>query len=210
MDKEGDIISRCNTQDGGYNTGICVTPDMYILVVSSQAPHISKYTMNCTLVSKANTSYGSGPLQFNWPQDIAVSTSGHLYVCDTGNHCIQVLNPDLTFSHMFGERGSGPGQFVHPHGIAIDSQDTIYVCDNGNKRIQKLSSNGTYISELEVSSYPQYIAIDYNTLYITTCDTMAVYTTDGEVINVLLQGDYRGVAVNKEHAFVCSDQIIIL
>ena len=211
IDKEGDIISRCDTQGGGYNTGICVTPDNYILVLSSDPPHITKYTMDCNLVSIANTKdYGSGPLQFDWPQGIAVSTSGHVYVCDTDNHRIQVLNPDLTFSHMFGENGRGPGQFAHPHGIAIDSQDTMYVCDSSNKRIQKLSSNGTYISEFKVPPSSQYIAIDYNTLYVTTRNTIVVYTTDGEIINVLLQGDYRGVAVNKEHVFVCSDQIIIL
>ena len=135
MDEKGHIKSRFNSKGGGYNTGICITPDNYILAVSSHIPRITKYAMDCALVSTANTSYGSGPLQFNWPQDIAVSTSGHVYVCDTGNHRIQVLNPDLTFSRMLGENGRGPGQFMHPHGIAIDSQDTIYVCDNGNKRI---------------------------------------------------------------------------
>ena len=216
MDKEGHAISRSNTQGGDYNKAICVSvPDDCILVVSSQAPHISKYTMDCILVSKANTSRGNGPLQFDWPQDIAVSTSGHVYVCDTGNHRIQVLNPDLTFSHVFGENGRGPGQFMHPRGIAIDSQDTVYACDYGNNRIQKLSSNGTYISEFEVPSHSRYIAIDHNTLYITTRDTMAVYTTDGEVINdgcMLPHIGYDGVAVDKEHVYVCknfSSQIII-
>ena len=55
MDKEGHIISSFNRRGGGFNTGICVTPDNYILVVSSKAPHITKYTMDCTLVSTAKT-----------------------------------------------------------------------------------------------------------------------------------------------------------
>ena len=168
VDKESRVISRSDAQGGGCNTGMCIIPDSYILVVSSDPPHITKYAMDCTLVSTANTSYGSGQLQFNLPQGIAVSTSGHVYVCDTGNHRIQVLNPDLTFSRMLGKEGSRPGRFIRPRGIAIDSQDTIYVCDNGNHRIQKLPSNGTYISEFRVPSRPRYIAIDYNILYVTT------------------------------------------
>ena len=216
MDKKGYVISISDTQGGGYNTGICVIPDDYILVVSSGPPHITKYTMDCGLVSTVNTSLGSGQLQFNLPQGIAVCSNGHIYMCDTGNHHIQVLNPDLTFSHVFGERGSGPGQFMHPRGIAIDSQDTIYVCDNGNDRIQKLSSNGTYISEFSRLLSPRYIAVDNGMLCITTHDTVVVCTTDGEIINeeyTLPHSDYEGVAVDKEYIFVCDygrDQIIFI
>ena len=108
-------------------------------------------------------SVDSGLLQLDLPQGIAVSTSGHVYVCDTSNHCIQVLNPDLALSHKFGE-GNGEGRFIAPHGIAIDSQDTIYPCDYGNDRIQKLSSNG---SEFEVPSLPRHIAIDCILQHVT-------------------------------------------
>ena len=216
LDKEGHVISRSNGQNGNSNRGICVTPDNHILVVGKNAPHVKEYvldsTLFCTLYNTANTSQGNGPLQFNWPHSIAVSTSGQIYVCDTANHRIQVLNPDLTFSRMFGEKGSGPGQFVAPCGLAIDSHDVIYVCDNGNERIQKLTSSGTYISEFHVP-HPQCIAIDYNMLYITT-DTIAIYTTDGEAVNEggAMCGVYKGVVVDEEHAYVCdydNDQIIV-
>ena len=208
MAKNGHVDSRFNSKGGGCNTGICVTSDNHILVVSSKPPHITKYTMDCSLLSKANTSYGSGPLQFNWPQGIAVSTSGHVYVCDTCNYRIQVLNPDLTFSRTIGVGGSGPGQFVRPHSIAIDSQDTIYVSDSSNHRIQKFSGDGRYISEFKVSSQPQYMAIDDQTLYITTRDTIVVYTTDGEASNKGCrlpdeEWSYAGVAVDDNHIFVC-------
>ena len=213
IDKEGRIISKPKIQRGSVcNSSICVSPDKCILVLSAVPARITKYTMDCTLVSIV--SLGSGPLQFKWPQGIAASTSGHIYVCDTSNHRIQVLNPDLTFSHMFGERGSGPGQVSSPRGIAIDAQDTIYVCDFDAYQIKKFSSNGTYISKFEVPSRPHNIAIDYNTLYITTNDTIMVYTTDGKAINegFTLGGDYQGVAVDEEHVYVCdykNDQIII-
>ena len=217
MDKRGHVIHSSSSKGGGENTGICITPDNYIVVASSEAPHITKYTMDCTLVSSANTSQGNGPLRFYLPQSIAVSTSGHLYVCDTANQYIQVLNPDLTFSHMFGERGSGPGQFKHPCGIVIDSQDAIYVCDDLNHKVQKLSNNGTYIREFK-AQHPQSIAIHYDILYIITRDDIVVYTTDGEVINnrlTLPDGKLsnREVTVDQEHVYVFdrnSKKIIVL
>ena len=214
MDKEGCIIGIANSQGSGSNRGICIAPDNHILVTRSRAPHVIKYTMDCIIVSTANTSQGNDPLQFKRPLGIAVSTSGHVYICDTHNYRIQVLNPDLTFSHVFGEEGSGPGQFKSPCGIVIDSQDIIYVCDCSNNRIQKFSSNGTYISEFEVPPRPRYIALDCNLLYITTRDTVAVYNTDGKAIHeklMLPNSDYQGVAVDQDHIFVCdysNDQII--
>ena len=39
-------------------------------------------------------------IQFNTSNDIAISPiAGQVYIADTDNHCIQVLNPDLTFSY---------------------------------------------------------------------------------------------------------------
>ena len=46
------------------------------------------------------------------PAGIAISPiTGQVYIADSGNHRIQVLNPDLTFSHSFGKKGSANGQF---------------------------------------------------------------------------------------------------
>ena len=50
---------------------------------------------------------GSGPLQFQSPGGIAVHPrTGKVYVAESGNHRIQVLNPDLTYSSSFGRKGS--------------------------------------------------------------------------------------------------------
>ena len=72
-------------------------------------------------------------IQFNTSNDIAISPiAGQVYIADTDNHCIQVLNPDLTFSYSFGKKGSANGQFSNPCDIAIDSQGLVYVDDAGN------------------------------------------------------------------------------
>ena len=43
---------------------------------------------------------------------IAISPiTGEVYITDWNNHCVHVLNSDLTFSCSFGEKGSANGQF---------------------------------------------------------------------------------------------------
>ena len=46
------------------------------------------------------------------PRGIAINkTTGQVYIADSCNHRVQVLNADLTFSHSIGGRGSGQGEF---------------------------------------------------------------------------------------------------
>ena len=86
---------------------------------------------------------GSGPLQFSCPSDIAISEK--VYVVDSGNHRVQVLNPDLTFSHTFGKIGSGKGQFQWPRGIACDSIGKVHVTDRDSHRIQVFTPKGEFL-----------------------------------------------------------------
>ena len=71
---------------------------------------------------------GQEPLQLNYPSGIAaVHLSGIKLVAESMSYRIQVLNPDLSYSHMFGSEGSAPGQFKHPRDVAINSSGVVYV-----------------------------------------------------------------------------------
>ena len=89
---------------------------------------------------------GHGPLQFNCPAGIAIHPSGLVCIVDKCNDRIQVLNPNLSLSHMFGSHGSGPGQFIQPHDVACDSSGIVYVTDYDNHRVQLFSVDGQFIS----------------------------------------------------------------
>lgn len=85
------------------------------------------------------------------PSGIAVKDN-YLYVSDTYNHCIQMLNiaPDgsLTFGFIFGKKGEGKGEFSNPQGLLVRG-DYLYVCDSANRRIQslKINTDGTLTPE---------------------------------------------------------------
>lgn len=103
---------------------------------------------------------GNGNGQFNSPRDVAVDTSGNVYVVDFNNHRVQKFDSSGSFvwwlgydgstvgTHTSGAgaQGSAEGRFDNPTGVAIDSSGNIYVVDADNNRIQKFNSSGTFVS----------------------------------------------------------------
>ena len=90
-------------------------------------------------VTKWGSSQGSGDGQFSTPIDVAVDSSGNVYVADYGNSRTQKFNSSGTFITKWGSNGSGDGQFYYPWGVTVDSSGNIYVAYTYNHRIQKFS-----------------------------------------------------------------------
>ncbi len=78
--------------------------------------------------------------------------AGDILVADSGNHRIQVFNPDHSFKFQFGSSGSGDGQFNTPWSTAIAQNGDILVVDQGNHRIQIFNSDGTYKAKIGSST----------------------------------------------------------
>ena len=83
--------------------GLTLDRDGNILVTEDKKHSIRKFSPKGQLLASVGTE-GSGQLQFDGPRDIAVNTSNNkICVADNGNHRIQVLNSDLTFSASLGK-----------------------------------------------------------------------------------------------------------
>jgi sugar lactone lactonase YvrE len=83
--------------------------------------------------------------RFNSPSDLAVDSSGNLYVADTENFTIrEVLSPSGAVSTLAGlaeTSGSTDGlgsavRFFHPAGIALDNSRNLYVADTDNHTVR--------------------------------------------------------------------------
>uniref|UniRef100_A0A1X7U2S4 B box-type domain-containing protein n=1 Tax=Amphimedon queenslandica TaxID=400682 RepID=A0A1X7U2S4_AMPQE len=152
LDREEKKVKSLGSEGGNANVkfsyprGIAITPDKFILV-SDDSNRIQKISMDGYLITSVGEK-GSGPLQFNTPSGIAISPiTGQVYIADSDNHRVQVLNPDLTFSYSFGSEGSANGHFKYPRDIAIDSQGIVYVADTNNHRIQKFFPDNNSVSQ---------------------------------------------------------------
>ena len=67
-----------------------------------------------------------------------MNKSGHLMVCDLGNHRIQVFQLNGKFVGKFGTGGSNLGEFSSPMSLAVLSNGRIVVSESHNHRIQIL------------------------------------------------------------------------
>ena len=78
---------------------------------------------------------GIGNGKFTQPLDIAIDSSGYLYVTDLSSvsNKIQKFDSNGTFITAWGNLGFGPGTFTSPAGIDVDkSHNNIYIADFGS------------------------------------------------------------------------------
>ena len=69
-----------------------------------------------------------------------------VYVADTGNHRIKILNNDLTVNQPpFGTEGDGEEQFKRPHDISFVEDGNIVTMCVLNNRIQVFTANNDII-----------------------------------------------------------------
>jgi tetratricopeptide (TPR) repeat protein len=78
------------------------------------------------------------------PSDIFISQSGDIYLADTGNNRILVLNDQFEFkSEISSYEIDGVTETLsEPKGIFVNSDGTLYIADTGNKRIVELNFEG--------------------------------------------------------------------
>lgn len=117
-------------------------------------PDVAQLVLNPNLSNLQTMPVGSGaPLSgvvrpvvagLNQPKGIAVGPDNRLYVADTGNKRVLILQPDGT---TVGEL-RGPESFSEPFDIAVGPDGQIYVLDAAAERVQIFAGDDSYVGEL--------------------------------------------------------------
>lgn len=134
--------------------GIVYSPQASALfVANSQSNQIKKVTTTGTV--SFYVGQGSGgwvdangtSAKFNYPEGLAIDSSGNIFVADTQNHRIRKIDTSGNVTTIAGTGTSGnadgaaltTAQFNSPGAVAVGSDGSLYVADTANNLIRKIS-----------------------------------------------------------------------
>jgi len=163
----------------------------------------------------------AGSVELLLPTDVEVYQS-RVYIVDSGNHRVVVLDEDGKHLFTFGRQGKGNGEFQDPVGLGVGHNGQIYIADSGNNRIQIFNSRGQFKRLFNMRSgnipvRPIDVASDPRTgnLYVTGNNNhkLMVYSQGGRLIrqwggNGAAPGQFRypaTVAVTKDSRIAVVD-----
>lgn len=81
------------------------------------------------------------------PADLHVSPSGHIYIADTGNNRVIVLDPEWRLVRIIAEfeTGGGVDRLNSPRGVYVTADESLYVADTANARIVQFDAEGRFV-----------------------------------------------------------------
>ena len=135
-----------------YPESVAVDSSGNVYVADTNNNMIRKITSGGVVTTLAGSGTGGSldgtgtSAQFLSPNDVAVDSSGTIYVADLNNNLIRKITSAGVVTTLAGKAGvqgfaNGTGTsaiFNLPNGVAIDTSGAIYVADTNNNRIRKI------------------------------------------------------------------------
>jgi uncharacterized protein (TIGR03437 family) len=129
---------------------------------------------------------------FAAPSGIAIDSLGRLYIADTNNNRIRMIDTNGTVTTVAGAGGATYDRnpacipdndtlLSYPQAVAVDAAGALYIADTGKNRIRKIAPDGTQstIAVTSALNKPIGIAVDASgALYIADSLNSRVLKTD--------------------------------
>ncbi|RXZ84033.1 hypothetical protein EBB07_02725 [Paenibacillaceae bacterium] len=122
--------------------------DGYIWNSRSDSPSINGY-----LYKDSIDGYALPSGAFKSPEDIYINDNNAIYIVDSGNNRIVLLDNRHQLIRVFGDE-DGPGKLNGPKGIFVKNDGTVYVADTQNRRIAIFDHDGAFIKEIKSPDSP--------------------------------------------------------
>ena len=191
-----------------YPRGVAIYGDRVII---SQANHsIPNYQLNGMCISRIGKQ-GKGELEFDIPFGLTINESnGDIYICDSNNNRIQILNQDFSFKSQFGK-----DILKRPHDVKL-SKEYIFVLDTSNPCLHLFSYN--HILQKSVISrgegmqviFPRFFFIDQtdNILISDSCsNSIHFFNSQFKLFHKIPVSGYpMGITVDNQGRVIVASQ----
>ena len=138
--------------------GVAVDTSGNVYIADTDNNRIEKVTQAGQLSIIAGTGTGGAPTagtamssQLKTPYDVAVDTSGNLYIADTGNDVVEKVTSAGVLSIAAGTGTPGTptagaaaisSNLYNPVGVAVDPTGNVYISDYSNNYVEKVTTAG--------------------------------------------------------------------
>ena len=211
--ERGDFLTCFTHQDMRQPHGLAIHGD-YLYVTDTVLCAIFQFKMEpqFSLVTKQGKE-GSQIGEFDFPNNLTVSTNGDVYVADCGNNRVQILNSSLQHLHTLTEQ-----LIESPRDIKLTADEIYVLCyDNpcvlvfyhAGERLRSLVSKG---NQMQVT-YPLFFCLDAaENIVISDISfyRIQIFSKEGNLMNTIGElgqqpGMFcrpRGLALTKELSLV--------
>ena len=198
VDEKKPIPNATITGSTGYSNNYFMTPRAIdakgeMIVVIDKTGRLQRFTHEGKFLSSWELELsGTG-----YPTGVSIDGEGNIWIADTHQHRVLVLDPKGDKVMTFGEYGTEDGQFLYPTDIAFGMDGEVYVSEyGGNDRISVFDRSGNFIRTIGSHGdgqnefrRPQSIAIHSSTGNLYVADSgnhrIVVLSRDDEVLHTI-------------------------
>ena len=219
-------FGRMGSDQGQFDCpcGVAVDGDGNILVADGNNHRIQNFTAGGKFLTTICRSTKNKHLKFSRPVGVTINRRNRkVYISDTNNHRIQILNADFSFSNSFGSHGSGDGQFTYPWDVALDCTGNVYVAVSEGHHIQVFTAEGKFLRKFGKKgsgdgelNFPTSVSVDCDDIvYVTEYHNhrVSMFTGEGQFLRSFGTkgkgpGQFnspRGIAVDRDGLVYVSD-----
>lgn len=165
--------------------------------ITSNPPTIARGNGEPAFVKLIYGKFGGG--EFDKPMAVTVAND-RIYMTDTNNKRVQILDREGNGIKTFGAWGSKPGEFQFPYGIAGDSKGRIYVADIYNGAVSVFDKDGKFLNYFAEKSpkenifkMPAGVYISDDIVYVTDVrkDQVMMFDTNGKLLRTMGKSGHK-------------------
>lgn len=196
-DKQAELLVKEQARKKKITTIIALLA-ILILVIAALIYYFFRRTLTLPGVTArphyVSATYGDPNKLLREPWGVAVDQdTGRVYICDSGNSQVQVVNAGGAYQFSFSKL-DGKNNLQGPIFAAVNSKGEVYVSDRITAEVYIFNSEGKFLKKFVPNNDPNFV---WNPLGLTFGKQDRLYAVDSGVQNRVLVFDSKGKLIRQ-------------